>query len=66
MSAEFDKEKARRTHDLEQSGTFLTRQMPEIWWTMFNNLKGEGFSEEQAFRIVTVHVFGMGGGKLQS
>lgn len=59
-----DKDKARQLHDFEQAAAMNAENFPPMWKRMYENLVKEGFTEDQAMRILLFHVHGMSGGKI--
>lgn len=50
-------------HDFEQSSAVISDFFPTLWWRMYQNLKSEGFTEEQAMQIICSYANGLGGGR---
>ncbi len=51
-------EEAKQRSDLEQSLTYLTKQIPSVCWNMHTNLIEEGFTKTEAFSLVVAYVLG--------
>lgn len=57
-------EKAKRVSDMDQALATISENFPPMWRRMFENFKTEGFTEEQALRLVCTHVHAVGNGRL--
>jgi len=44
-------------HEFDQASKFLTDNIPSFLWTMYTNLKNEGFDEKQAMSIIDSYIF---------
>jgi hypothetical protein len=42
--------------DVEQSGEFLTQNLPSLWWGLYNNSIKKGFTKEQALDLVKQYI----------
>ena len=42
---------------LDQAAATLVDYYPTLWWNLFKNLKGKGFTEEQAMIILLKYVY---------
>lgn len=58
-----EKERLKKQQELDQSMALMAELMPPLYARMWRNLKAEGFSEEQAFKLLLVYVNATCGGK---
>ena len=42
--------------ELDQNKTIVTDYLSSVWWSLFTKLRSEGFTEEQAMRLVLEYV----------
>lgn len=59
-----DNYQPKKLHDLEQLSATVAENYPPMWRRVYLNAIQEGFTEEQAFKIVLVMVNGMMGGRM--
>ena len=52
-------------HQLEQALTAMAENLPPYWRRMFLRLMEEGFTEDQAMRVLCAAVHGSSNGRLQ-
>lgn len=50
MSDEQDKTK--EMHDYEQACAMLAETQPPMWWRLYGNLQKEGFTKEEAMKLL--------------
>ena len=51
-----DREKAQKDQQLAECADML----PGVWWRLFTNMRGEGFSEDQAIKLLCAFIQSLG------
>lgn len=51
-----DNGKTKQLHDFEQGAAIMADSLPPYWWRLYSNMVREGFSEEQAMRLLATWI----------
>lgn len=52
-------DKSKELHDLEQSCATMAENFPPMWYRLYLNCRKEGFSDDQAFKILITFIMSM-------
>lgn len=56
-------DKTNQLHELEQALATLAENCPPMWHRLYINMQSEGFTKDEAFKLLVAYVHGAAGGK---